>query len=1174
MAKYAYAPLSIEENRKKNSGNNYYDNPEDHGGGGGGGGRDDSDNLVQERMPLCVGVCVLLAIVYVLARTGDREDLMNSFEKKNLNNPNSAEDHNNFRSSASTTTPQGQVLNQVANEMKAATAAGELERPVDLMTTTTSSSSNSNFVDSVPATTYSGVNFIDDTSSVLTTSTAATTGTASECPPPPKCPEQPAVAASTADLSGMDSNALMGKLRADALAKTPPHIIECAKAEAGESQSACHLPNKDRFVALNQKGATLWMTGCSGAGKTTIATALEEKLIKEYGKHVYRLDGDNLRTGINRDLGFSESDRAESVRRTGELATLFSDSGVITLVGLISPYRKDRDMVRERHEQQNIPFYEIFLDVPVDELKNRDPKGQYARVESGELKHFTCIDDPYEEPLKPEITLKTHELKIEESVNMLFQQLERDGILIGPPKVLPDSSLPNPDGDEIVDLHVPEHLVAQRKEEAKTLPQVLINNIDLNWLQVIGEGWAAPLKGFMREGALLETLHFNSILTDTFNITGNKDRIHSKTQFSNFPETLPPNRISMSVPITLSITSFTKDLIEKYSSGAEAVALVTQMGKTVAILRNPEIYNNRKEEIVTRMFGVIDMDHPYIHHIYSGGDYLIGGEVELLERIKYNDGLDVWRKTTKELYAEFQAKNADTVYAFQTRNPTHAGHAYLMKSAGEDLKKNGGYKNPVLWLSPLGGWTKPDDVPLDVRVKQHEEVLNSGTSHPGGLDPDTTVMAIWPAPMVYAGPTEVEFHAKSRRNAGASYFVVGRDPAGMKGSPNAVAHPDDDLYDGNHGRYVLQNSPGIGNMKMLSFVKVMYDVTDNVMKVPDESRMDDFISISGSKMRLLARNGASLCSPDHIPTDLVEANCVPSGFMVPKGWDLVVDYYKNVQDKTRWIPWSQPVVLEPPINAGTSKVVDESGKLGSTEFKLQATGYDSWWHSPPIKASATDDTIINFVVEIPMHMTTKMEVSKELPHNAISQDTNKDGSPRYYTYGTPFFNYGMIPQTWEDPNVSTTLDGENYFGDNDPLDVIELGSHAYRMGSIVPCRVLGAMILIDEGETDYKILCLGQDDPENVNIRTLDELFAKKPNVHAQLIDWLTRYKTSDGKPENKLSPVDGTPKSQAEAMQIINETHIRWKVLCGHEVDSKTGQKYDPSEHKFWLNSPSCRGE
>jgi len=527
---------------------------------------------------------------------------------------------------------------------------------------------------------------------------------------------------STASTSSADCNCNIGELRKAALDATPPHIIECAAASDGESQSACHLPSATRYAALKQKGATLWMTGCSGAGKTTIATALEDRLVKAYGKHVYRLDGDNLRTGINRDLTFSEADRAESVRRTGEIATLFADSGVITLVGLISPYRGDRDAVRKRHEEQGIPFYEIFLDVPVDELKKRDPKGQYARVESGELKHFTCIDDPYEPPLQPEITLKTHELEIEQSADILFRRLEMDGILEGAPKLTPPG-LPNPDGDEEIDLHVPAHLREERMAEAETLPKVLISDLDLNWLQVIGEGWASPLKGFMREGTLLEVLHFNSILVDPFNLTDNKDAHTSTTNFEKFTQFRAPDRVSMSVPITLSCTEYTKAAIDNSPHGA--VALTTQMGNIVAILRNPEIYPNRKEEIATRMFGVIDMGHPYIKEIYKGGDYLIGGEVELLDRIKYNDGLDKWRKTTRELMDEFREKGADTVYAFQTRNPTHAGHAYLMRSAGENLKKEG-YKNPVLWLSPLGGWTKEDDVPLDVRVKQHEEVLNSG----------------------------------------------------------------------------------------------------------------------------------------------------------------------------------------------------------------------------------------------------------------------------------------------------------------------------------------------------------------------------------------------------------------------------------------------------------------
>lgn len=651
----------------------------------------------------------------------------------------------------------------------------------------------------------------------------------------------------------------------------------------------------------------------------------------------------------------------------------------------------------------------------------------------------------------------------------------------------------------------------------------------------------------MREGVLLETLHFNSILADTLNVTGNIQKLTSPTNFNDFSELPPPDRISMSLPITLSITSFTKQIV----GDAKAVALVTQLGKTVAILRNPEIYANRKEEIVTRMFGVIDPGHPYIQHIYKGGDYLIGGEVELLDKIQYHDGLDQYRLTAKELLQEFQKRGADTVYAFQTRNPTHAGHAYLMKRAGEKLKTEGGYKKPILWLSPLGGWTKEDDVPLDVRVHQHERVLEAGLSHPGGLDPETTVMAIWPAPMVYAGPTEVQFHAKSRRSAGASYFVVGRDPAGMKGSNLAEAHRNDDLYDGNHGRYVLQNAPGIaGHMKLLSFVKVMYDTRDNDMKIPDESRLQDFISISGTKMRLLAGNGATPCDATKpMPTDLIAANCIPPGFMVPSGWNGVVDYYKH-KDNPQWIPWSQPRVLEPPADTSSSK---HTGDFGTTSFILTPTKVDSLWHDIPLYASSTgSDNIINLVTEIPMHVTAKMELQKASPQNVIMQDTNSDGSARYYTYGSTFFNYGFIPQTWEDPSVRSSL---GHAGDNDPLDVMEIGSVPLTMGSITSCKVLGSLELIDDGETDHKIICIATSDPMASSMTSIPS------DVLTKLQDWLKRYKTSDGKPENSLA--SDQPTTPEQAMQIISHTNDRWKLLC----NSTTTNSYN-----FYLSSPGCR--
>lgn len=205
----------------------------------------------------------------------------------------------------------------------------------------------------------------------------------------------------------------IGAYRKAILSKTTPHIIECAEAGEGGSQEACHLSRRKRYAALNQKGITLWMTGLSGSGKSTIASLLEEQLVLQHGKNVYRLDGDNIRTGLNRDLGFSKADRGESVRRVGELACLFSDAGLITIVSLVSPYRVDRDDVRARHTEQGIKFLEVFMDVPLTVVQERDPKGLYKKVAAGELKGFTGVDDPYEAPAHAEIAMKNHDMSVQ-----------------------------------------------------------------------------------------------------------------------------------------------------------------------------------------------------------------------------------------------------------------------------------------------------------------------------------------------------------------------------------------------------------------------------------------------------------------------------------------------------------------------------------------------------------------------------------------------------------------------------------------------------------------------------------------------------------------------------------------------------------------------------------------
>lgn len=188
------------------------------------------------------------------------------------------------------------------------------------------------------------------------------------------------------------------------------------------------VSREDRFEILRQRGATVWFTGLSGSGKSTIAVALERALYR-HGKLSYRLDGDNVRLGINKNLGFSETDRKENIRRIGEIAKLFGDAGTISLSSFISPYKADRDEVRALHEAANISFVEVFVDCSLREAEKRDPKGLYKKARAGEIKNFTGIDDPYEAPEKPEIHLKTDEMSLQEEVEIVIDYLVSNGII-------------------------------------------------------------------------------------------------------------------------------------------------------------------------------------------------------------------------------------------------------------------------------------------------------------------------------------------------------------------------------------------------------------------------------------------------------------------------------------------------------------------------------------------------------------------------------------------------------------------------------------------------------------------------------------------------------------------------------------------------------------------------
>jgi adenylylsulfate kinase len=188
------------------------------------------------------------------------------------------------------------------------------------------------------------------------------------------------------------------------------------------------ISRDDRDRLMKQRGATLWFTGLSGSGKSTIAVALEEALF-ERGHLSYRLDGDNIRLGINKNLGFSAEDRTENIRRIGEIAKLFVDSSVIALTSFISPYREDRDKVRALHEEAGMPFIEVFVDCSLDEAEKRDPKGLYKKARAGEIKNFTGIDDPYEAPENAEIHLHTDQMTLQEEVDLLLEYLTKQNIL-------------------------------------------------------------------------------------------------------------------------------------------------------------------------------------------------------------------------------------------------------------------------------------------------------------------------------------------------------------------------------------------------------------------------------------------------------------------------------------------------------------------------------------------------------------------------------------------------------------------------------------------------------------------------------------------------------------------------------------------------------------------------
>lgn len=581
---------------------------------------------------------------------------------------------------------------------------------------------------------------------------------------------------------------------------------------------------RGRVLGSEFRGCTVWFTGLSGAGKTTISFALESYLASR-GIYCYTLDGDNVRHGLNKDLGFSPEDRTENIRRIGEVARLFADGGLVCLSSFISPFREDRARARKIHEDSGLPFIEVYVNTPLETCEERDTKGLYKKARKGLIKGFTGIDSAYEPPDNPDVVLKTTEASPEECLATVIEHLRSRGIL--PYSVV----------KSVRELFIPASNLAAAQEEARSLEQIRLTKLDLQWVQVLSEGWASPLSGFMREADYLQSLHHGMNTSE--------------------------GSVNQSIPIVLPIDDNTKSRVD-----GQAAVLLTygDSNDPIAILRLPEIYAHRQEERMCRQWGTTCRSHPYVKMMFEAGDWLIGGDLEVFHRIQWQDGLDEFRLTPNELRAKFAACHADAIFAFQLRNPIHNGHALLMKETEAQLKERG-FKRPLLLLHPLGGWTKADDVPLPVRIEQHKAILREHV-----LDPESTVLAIFPSPMMYAGPTEVQWHAKARIACGAQFYIVGRDPAGM---PNLDTGKD--LYDPNHGREVLKMAPGLPQLEIVPFKVAAYNTVNHRMEFYDPGHADQFEFISGTKMRRLAREGQE----------------PPAGFMAPEAWKVLSAFYQG-----------------------------------------------------------------------------------------------------------------------------------------------------------------------------------------------------------------------------------------------------------------------------------------
>lgn len=401
-------------------------------------------------------------------------------------------------------------------------------------------------------------------------------------------------------------------------------------------------------------GFVVWFTGLSGAGKSTIATALQVELTRR-GRHSELLDGDEVRTHLSKGLGFSKADRDTNIRRIGYVARLVARSGGVAITAAISPYREVRDEVRS----QTPGFVEVFVRCPLDTLVERDTKGLYRKAIAGEIANFTGVSDPYEEPLRPDVTCDTSKESVAQSVAKVIDALERLGHLT---RSVPERL---PSGDELLEL----------RAEARALPRLQVGQRELSDVFMLASGALSPLDGFL----------------------GRED----------YESVVARGRLASGVPFTIPIVLRTDDV-----PTSERVGLFIG-DKPIGILDVAEAYEGNHGREARAVYGTEDDAHPGVRVLKDSGRWAIGGGVTALARP--TSGFPEFDLTPAQVCEVKAQRGWKSMVGFQTRNPVHRAHEYLQKVALEIVDG--------LLLHPLVGETKSDDIPAAVRMRCYEELL-------------------------------------------------------------------------------------------------------------------------------------------------------------------------------------------------------------------------------------------------------------------------------------------------------------------------------------------------------------------------------------------------------------------------------------------------------------------